>query len=76
MPIRIRRKFKLHSVAVKRDGTASGYMKWYYRVHDELRKSITFKAMEKEVNQLKDDEKLSSMLQGEEVNKYLVMGKI
>ena len=76
LPIRIRRKFKLHSVTVKKDGSASRWLKLYYKVYDRLRKSVTFKVMEKEVNQLKDDEKLSNMLQGKEVNKWLAMAEI
>ena len=61
--------FKLRSIAVKKDSEAPWYLKWYYKLHDGLRKSTTFKVMEKDFNQLKDDEKLSSMLQGKEVNK-------
>ena len=59
----------LSSIAVKKDNAAPQYLKWYYQLHDGLRKSTTFKVMEKEINQLKDDEKLSSMLQGKEVHK-------
>ena len=60
--------FKLPSIAVKKNSAAARCLKWYYKLHDGLRKSITFKVMEKEVNQLKDDEKLSNLLQGIEVN--------
>ena len=59
--------FKLDSIAVKKDGEVPRYLKWYYKLHDGLQKSTTFKVMEKEFNQLKDDERLSNMLQGKEV---------
>ena len=66
MPIRIRRKFKLSSVVIKKDSAAPLYLKYYYKLYDGLQRN-TFKSLEKEVNQLKDDEKLSDMLQGKEV---------
>ena len=68
LPIRIRRMLTLSSIAVKKEAAGPQYLKWYYQLHDGLRKSTTFKVMEKEYNKLKDDEKLSSMLQGKEVN--------
>ena len=64
--------FKVHSIAVKKDSENPWHLKWYYKLHDRLRKSTTFKVMEKEFNQLKEDEKLSSMLQGKEVNKCTI----
>jgi len=60
--------FKLPSIIVKKDSAApyAWYLKWYYKLHDGLQRN-TFKSLEKEVNQLKEDEKLSSLLQGKEV---------
>ena len=66
MPIQIRRMFKLSSIVVKKNSVAPLYLKCYYKLYDGLQRN-TFKSLEKEVNQLKDDEKLSDMLQGKEV---------
>ena len=44
------------------------YLQWYYKMQDAMWKN-TFKPVEKEVNQLKDDEKLINMLQGIEVRR-------
>lgn len=69
LPIQIRRKFKLPLIVVNKESTAPSYMKWFYMLYDGLQRN-TFKVMEKEVNQLKDSEKLSSLLQGKEVDSY------
>lgn len=66
MPIRIRRMFKLPSVVVKKESAAPLYLKCYHKLYDGLQRN-TFKSLEREVNQLKDDEKLCDMLQGKEV---------
>jgi len=60
--------FKISSVVIKKKHEASFYLRWYYKVYDGLRKNL-FKSLEKELNQLKDDEKLNILLQGKEVRK-------
>ena len=54
------------SIVIKKKYEVPFCLKWYYKVYDGLRKNL-FKSLEKEVNQLKDDEKLSNLLQGIEV---------
>ena len=65
----IRRRLKKTSYRVEKNPEVSWYTSWYHKLTNTIFRN-SFKELERNVNELQSEDKLSSLLQGLEVVEY------